>query len=58
MIHDPSRCSENDVSKLTRGKQFDDPFFKVAYLDVVAGTDDASLVYTGANFSVGGLEWR
>jgi len=46
MVHDTSRCGQNDVTELTRGQQLDDPLLKVANADVVAWRDDTGLVET------------
>lgn len=44
MIHDASRCGENDVAELTRWQQLDDPFLEIAELNVVSWRDDTCLV--------------
>ena len=44
VIHDTRRGSQNDIAKLTRRKQLDNPLLHVAQLDVVAGGDDAGFV--------------
>ena len=44
MIHDTSTRSKDDVAELTRGQEFDDPFFEVTQLYVVSRTDCACLV--------------
>lgn len=45
VIHDTSRRGKDNVAKLTRRKQLDNPFFKISKLNVIAGVDDAALVY-------------
>jgi hypothetical protein len=44
VVHNTGRGSEDDVSKLTRWEQLDDPLLKLAEADVVAWGDDTSLV--------------
>ena len=44
MVHDARGRRQHDIPKLTRGKQLDDPFFKVVDAHVVPGRDDAGLV--------------
>ena len=44
MIHDASRCGEDDVAKLTRRQKLDNPLLQVAELNVVSGRDDTGLV--------------
>jgi hypothetical protein len=44
VVHDACRGGEDNVTKLTRGQQLDDPLLHVAELDVVTGRDDTGLV--------------
>ena len=44
MIHNTGRGGKNDVTKLTRRQQLDDPLLEIAKLDVVTGRDDTGLV--------------
>ena len=44
VIHDSSRCGENNVAELTRRKELNDPLLEVSKLNVVPGRDDTSLV--------------
>ena len=46
VIHDSSRCGENDVAELTRRKELHDPLLQVSELNVVSGGDDTGLVET------------
>ena len=46
VVHDSSRGSQDNVSKLTRRQQLDDPLLEITHLDVVSWGDDASLVET------------
>jgi len=48
MVHDASRGSEDNVAKLTRGEQTDNPLFHVGEADVVAGRNASSLVDTSS----------
>lgn len=44
VVHDTSRCSENDVAELTRWQQLDDPLLEILERDVVSWGDDTGLV--------------
>jgi hypothetical protein len=44
MVHDTSRCCQDDVAELTRWQQLDNPLLEIAELDVVSGGDDTGLV--------------
>jgi len=44
MIHDTGRCCEDDISKLTRWEELDNPLLEIGEADVVTGGDDTSLV--------------
>jgi type II secretory pathway component PulJ len=44
MVHDTSRCCENNVAKLTRWQQLDDPFLEILERDIVSWGDDTGLV--------------
>lgn len=46
MVHDTGRCSEDDVSELTRRQKLDNPLLEIRNSHVVARADDASLVDT------------
>jgi hypothetical protein len=46
VVHDTSRGCEDDVTKLTRWQQLDDPLLEIGETDVVAGRDDTSLIET------------
>jgi hypothetical protein len=46
VIHDTSRCGQNDIAELTSWQQLDDPLLEIGQTDVVAGRDDTSLVET------------
>ena len=46
MVHDTSRSSEHDVSKLTGWQQLDNPLLEFGQADVVAWGDNTSLVET------------
>ena len=56
MVHDSSRCCQDDIPELTRRQQLDDPLLKVRYSNVVSGRDDAGLVDTIAEISCS--EWE
>jgi len=53
MVHNPCGGRENDVAKLTRWQELDDPFLKITELDIVAGRDDSSLVEAAERVSHG-----
>jgi len=44
LVHDAGRGGEDDVAKLTGGKELDDPLLELVEADVVAGGDDTALV--------------
>ena len=44
VIHDASRCGENNVAELTGRKELHDPLLEVSKLNVVSGGDNTSLV--------------
>jgi len=46
VIHDSSRGGQDNVSKLTRRQQLNNPFLEITHLDVVSWRDDTSLVET------------
>ena len=46
VVHDASRCGEDDVTELTGWQELDDPLLEIAKLDVVAWADDTGLVET------------
>jgi hypothetical protein len=46
MIHDTSRGSEDNVSKLTRWQELDDPLLKIGETNIVSWGNDTSLVET------------
>lgn len=51
MVHDSGTGGEDNVSKLTRWKQLDNPLLKILEGDVVAGGDDTSLVETAVELN-------
>lgn len=51
VVHDSSTGGEDNVSKLTRWKQLDNPLLKILEGDVVAGGDDTSLVETAVELN-------
>lgn len=44
VVHDASRRRQDDISKLTRGQELDDPVLEVRQLDVEARADDTALI--------------
>ena len=44
VVHDPGRCCEHNVPKLTGWQQLHDPFLHVTELDVESWRDDTGLV--------------
>jgi len=46
MVHNPSTCSEHDVSELSARQKLHDPLLDIFQLHIVARRDDASLVET------------
>jgi hypothetical protein len=44
VIHDAGGGCENNISELTRGQELDNPLFKIGEANIVARTDNASLV--------------
>lgn len=44
VVHNASRCGQDNIAELTRRQQLDNPLLELAELDVVAGRDDTSLV--------------
>ena len=46
MVHDTGRGREDNVTKLTRGKQLDGPVLELTELNGVARADDTALVQT------------
>ena len=51
MVHNARAGGQNDVAKLTRRQQLDNPLLEVAESDVVAGRDDTSLVKTAVQLN-------
>jgi len=60
VIHYAGRCSENNVSKLTRWQKLYNPLLEVANFDVVSRADDTGLVDAEERYghSVGRLRTR
>lgn len=46
MVHDTSRCGQDEETELTRGQELGGPGFEVTELNGVAGVDDTTLVET------------
>lgn len=44
VVHDPSRCGENDIPELTRWQELDDPLLEICEDDVVSWGDDPGLI--------------
>lgn len=44
VVHDTSRCRQDNVAELTRWQQLYNPFLEIAELDIVPGGDDTGLV--------------
>lgn len=44
VVHDTSRCGQNDVAELTRWQKLDDPLLKITELDIVSWRNDAGLI--------------
>lgn len=44
VVHDASRCGEDDISKLTRRQKLHHPLLEICNLDVVARANHASLI--------------
>jgi len=51
VVHNTSGGSEDDVSKLTRWEELDDPLLKVTETDVVSWGDDTGLVETAVQLN-------
>ena len=52
VVHDAGGSGEDDVAKLTRGQELDDPLLHLAQLDIVPRADNASLVEAGNGVSM------
>ncbi len=46
MVHNTGRCSEDDVSELTRRQKFNDPLLEIRNPHIVARADNTSFVDT------------
>jgi hypothetical protein len=44
VVHDTRRCSQDNMTELTRRQKVDDPLLQVRELDVIAWRDDTTLV--------------
>ncbi len=51
MVHNSGRSCQDDIPKLTRRQQLNNPLLKVRYPNVVSRRDDASLVDAVAKIS-------